>query len=123
MPSPTVHVEGLRELQRAFKAADARLQRELRSTLREVAEPVRADAERLASGNIPTAGAWAQMKTGATGTAVYIAPKQRGRKHKRPNFGRMLLGLAMVPAVERNEPRVVKGLEDWLDAIGRDWEH
>ena len=44
-----IRVEGLRELQRAFKAADKTLQKDLRSGLRAAAEPVRASAESLAA--------------------------------------------------------------------------
>lgn len=110
-------------MQRAFKLADKVLQRELREKLREVAEPVRATAERLAVERIPTVGLpWSRMKVGVTPRSVYIVPRQRGRRHRRPAFGNLLLGRSMVPAVEQNEPRVLDGMEDVLVTVGRAWE-
>jgi hypothetical protein len=87
-----VVVEGLTDLQRAFKAADVSVQRELRKALRLAAEPVRADAERLAVAGIPRIGTpWSRMRVGVTNREVYLAPKERGQKGRdqrlrRPNL-------------------------------------
>lgn len=123
----TLRVDGLRELQHAFKLADKTLERELRATLREVAEPVRADAERLAVAGIPTIGlAWSRMRVGVTRTSVYVAPRQRGVRgnasRKRPNLASLLLGRAMLPALERNEPQVAIEMDRMLATVGRAWE-
>lgn len=123
----TIRVEGLRELQRAFTLADKTLERELRDTLREVAEPVRADAERLAVSGIPMIGlAWSRMRVGVTRTSVYVAPRQRGVRgnatRKRPNLAGLLLGRAMLPALERNEPRVTAEMDELLATVGKAWE-
>lgn len=122
----TVRVEGLRDLQRAFKLADAKQERDLRATLRRVAEPVRAEAELLASTGIPRVGmAWSRMRVGVTTTSVYIAPKQRGARHggrRRPTFAGLLLERSMLPALEHNHPRVVNEVEDMLASVGRAWE-
>ena len=107
----TVHVEGLAQLDRAFKQADAKLHRELRGSLERAAEPVRADAERLAAAGIRRIGLpWSQMRIGVTARSVYVAPKHRGargRTRKRPNLAVLLLGRAMLPALERNQAEVV----------------
>ena len=121
----TVRVEGLRDLNRAFSRADRKLQTELRTTLREVAEPVRADAERLAKSGIPRIGVpWSQMRVGVTAHSVYIAPKRRGGKgaRRRPNLAGLLLGRSMLPAIDKNRPQVVRGIERMLDEVGRTWE-
>lgn len=122
----TLRVEGLRDLQRAFKLADKELAKELRSTLRDTAEPVRADAERLAVAGIETIGIpWSRMRVGVTQTSVYVAPKRRGgqRDRRRPNLAGLLLDRAMLPALRRNEPRVVREMEQMLDRVGRRWEN
>jgi hypothetical protein len=123
----TLRVEGLRELQRAFKVADVSLHRELRSSLRQVAEPVRADAERLAVAAIPTVGIqWSRMRVGVTTTSVYVAPRQRGtrdQRKRRPKFAGLLLGRAMEPALQHNQTRVMSGMQRVLDEVGRDWEN
>lgn len=123
----TIRVEGLRDLQRAFTLADKTLERELRDTLREVAEPVRADAERLAVAGIPTIGLpWSRMRVGVTRTSVYVAPRQRGVRgnatRKRPNLAGLLLGRAMLPALEQNEPRVAAEMDKVLATVGKAWE-
>lgn len=122
----TLRVEGLAEMQRAFRVADRSLSRELRSSLREVAEPVRSDAEHLASAAIPRIGVpWSRMRVGITRHTVYVAPRQRGARdqaRKRRNLAGLLMDRAMLPALRVNEQRIVHRLEDMLDEVGRDWE-
>lgn len=122
----TLRVEGLAELQRAFKAADRSLSRELRGALRDVAEPVRADAEGLAVSGIPTVGLpWSRMRVGVTRHSVYVAPRQRGSRdprRRRPRFAGLLLNRAMLPALQRNERRVEAAVEQMLGEVGRVWE-
>lgn len=117
-----VRVKGLRELNRAFKNADADLRREFKKTLMEVAEPVRVRAEALAVSEIRNIGSeWSQMRIGATARTVYVAPKQRGNKmgpQKRPNLGVRLIEDAMEPALEENTELIVARLERMLDMVG-----
>lgn len=123
----TIRVEGLRELQRAFKRADGVLQHELRDGLRAAAEPVRLDAEREAVQSITRIGVpWSRMRVGVTQKIVYVAPKKRGVKGRdsrlrRPNLFRLLL-TAMEVAAGRNQARVTQGLERVLDDVGRSFE-
>jgi len=124
--SEAIHVEGLRELALAFKAADRAEAIELRKAEREAAEPVRADAERLAEQNIPRIGIpWSRMRIGVTATSVYVAPKiRRGRNPnlKRPNLARLLLGRAMEPALEQNRELVTRRFDEMLQTVGKVWE-
>lgn len=123
---PAVHVEGLTGLSRAFRKADAELNKDLRSTLREVAEPVRVGAERLALSQIPRMTLpWSRMRVGVTAHAVYVAPKKRGTRipqRKRTNVAILLLDRAMIPARDAGEGHIVEGLEHLLDRVGRAWE-
>ena len=120
----TIRVHGLREMSLAFSKADKDLKKNLRSTLREVAEPVRSDAEALASSQITNIGdRWSQMRTGVTSKVVYVAPRQRGRRggHRRPNLANLLMDRAMAPALEANAGEIEDACEDMLDKIARDW--
>lgn len=123
-----VRVEGLAGLQRAFKAADVLEQRELRKTLRTVAEPVRVQAEQLAVEHIPRIGVpWSRMRIGVTNTSVYLAPRQRGQKGRdqrlrRPNLRQLLLGRSMDPAFDQNRPRIIAGVTNMLNTVGKQWE-
>lgn len=129
MPTGPIHVEGLRELQRAFKAADVTLQKDLRAGLRAAAEPVRASAEQLAVENITRIGIpWSRMRVGVTTRDVYVAPRKRGLKtrgddpRRRPNLFDLILGRALEPALDRNVGQVEAGLERVLDTVGSAWE-
>lgn len=122
--SGAVRVDGLRELNRAFKVADRSLQKELRDSLRDVGEPVRADAEALAVAAIPRATLeWSRMRVGVTTKAVYVAPRARRRRGTaRPNYAGLLLQRAMLPALDRNIGEVERRFDRMLAEVGRDWE-
>jgi hypothetical protein len=114
-----VRVSGLRELQIGLKKADAELGRNLRTTLKAVAEPVRLDAERLAVSQIRNmTPRWAMMRTGGTNNVIYVAPKShRRRGSPRPNLAMLLVDRALDPALDHNEPVVVAGIELMLDNL------
>lgn len=126
----TIRVRGLRDLSRAFAAADKRLKNDLRDRLKRAAEPVRADAEASASSeirNVQTGDSWSRMRVGVTTRLVYVAPRERGIRargsvRRRPNLAGLLMDRAMEPALERNETKIVRELEELLDDVGRDWE-
>ena len=124
----TVRVEGLRDLQRAFKLADRAQEKDLRVTLRRVAEPVRSEAELLASSTIPRIGLpWSRMRVGVTQTSVYVAPRQRGdrargSRRRRPNLAGLLLNRSMLPALAHNQQRVVREVDAMLGRVGQVWE-
>lgn len=125
----TIHVKGLRDLQRAFQLADRTLRLELRDGLRDAAEPVRQDAETLAVSSIARVGPdWSRMRTGVTSRLVYVAPRQRGVKgrgrdrYRRRKFADILAGRAMEPALERNVGEVARRLDRVLDRVGKEWE-
>lgn len=125
---PAVILKGQRELVKAFNAAGKATRKELRDELRAVAEPVRADAERLAVEAIPTIGPrWYRMRTGVTQKLVYIAPRERGTKgrgddpRRRPNFADLLIK-PMEQALKQDEGKVMAGVEAVLDHIATDWE-
>lgn len=125
----TIEVRGLTDLQRAFKVAAPMAQRELRKALRQVAEPVKRDAEQLARANISRIGQpWSQMRVGITQKVVYVAPKQRGvksrtdRRFRRPNLFELLMGRSLEPALQQNEARVEASVQVALDTVGRAWE-
>jgi hypothetical protein len=128
MASPDIiQVQGLRELSRAFKVADKALTRDLRKSLRQAAEPVRSEAENLAVGTIRNIGVpWSRMRIGVTQSAVYLAPRERGRKttpaRRRPNLATLLLGRSMEPALAHNENEVVQRIDDMLLTVGAEWE-
>ncbi len=124
-----VRVKGLRELQRAFRDADKQLNKDLRAALRDVAEPVRAEAEERAVADIRNIGDdWSRMRVGVTQKLVYVAPKERGRRTRgnpliaRPNLAPLLMERAMAPALESQENEIARGLGEMLDDLADKWE-
>jgi hypothetical protein len=121
-------VLGMSGLQRALRFADREIGKDLRASLRDAAEPVRADAETLARSTIPRVGIpWSGMRIGVTRTVVYVAPKKRGKnpnaRLRRPRFKDLLLDRAMNPALARNESqiegRVIATLNNFADRWAR----
>ena len=125
MATQPIRVQGLRELQRAFALAEVGVNRKLKESLRDVAEPVRAQAESLAVSQIPRIGlAWSRMRVGVTARGVYVAPKERSKRgrNRRPNLAPLLLGRAMEPALESNRGEVVDAFDDLLTDVANLWE-
>lgn len=125
MPALTgAKVHGLAETQRAFSRANKELSKDLRTSLRKVAEPVRAEAETMAVHNIPhVGGPWSRFRVGVTRHSVYVAPRQRGRRSalRRPNFAGILMDRAMQPALDAHANDIEDSLKDMLDDIADRW--
>lgn len=126
MAEQAVRIEGLRELDRAFKLYGRGLEKGVREALETAAEPVRLDAQSLAVSSISRIGVpWSRMRVGVTRHTAYVAPVERGRSRNtrrfRPNLKSLLLDRAMGPALERNISNVERELGDALDDLGRMW--
>jgi hypothetical protein len=125
-----VRVLGLREVQRAFRAVDKAVASDLKDALEEAAQPVRRDAQALASSeitNVQQGDPWAGMRIGTGRSLVYVAPIERSRgrgdsPRRRPKFGTKLMDEAMEPALERNRANVENRLDSMLDEFADLWE-
>lgn len=125
---PIIAIKGQQQLIRAFRVADKATARALRDEFRQVAEPIRADAEGLAAETIPRIGPrWSRMRVGVTTRVVYVAPRERAVRNyddprARPKFADLMMGRAMEPALDRNRDRVEQAAERALDHIADIWE-
>lgn len=127
-----VRVEGLRELERAFAAADRELHRDFRDALEEAAAPVRSEAQALAGSgvirNLHAGDDWTRMRTGVGRTIAYVVPVERGvnsrgnARRRRRRFGDLLLGRAMQPALDRNAAKVEQRFGELIDDVCRVWD-
>ena len=118
-----IRIKGYIEMQRAFKKADKDLPKDLRKALKEVAEPVRADAAGRASREITNIGPkWSEMRTGVTTKVVYVAPRKRGRgRLRRPNLAPLLMDRAMQPALDAHADDIERAAGEALDDLFRRW--
>jgi hypothetical protein len=121
-----VGLRGYRELQAAFARADRESRLFVRGEFRQIAEPIRRDAETLAAAKIrrmERSPQWAKMRIGITRNLVYIAPRQRGVRsrgadpRRRPNLAPLLMERAMEPALERHAAGIERTLDRALDRI------
>jgi hypothetical protein len=121
-PNGSVRLKGLAELQRSLSKVNRGAAKRVRDELRDVAEPIRSDAEHRAGAEIRNIGPrWGRMKIGARTRSVYIAPATRpGRGSPRPNLGRLLLSRAMLPALNSRRRQVERRVEAALDRLTRE---
>lgn len=135
MAGGAVKVQGLRELQRAFRAADPELKTQLTEELRHAGDVVRVDARGMFEGwggahgrsaaASHAASGW-KTKVSSTGgakrTVVVAQTLRKGRAtRRRPNWGALQMKKALLPARAANTKRVVEMLDAMLGRLGRGW--
>ena len=120
-----VRIEGLRELERAFKLYGKGMEKGVREALEAGAETVRPDAQTLAVGIPRMTSPWSLMRVGVTRRTAYIAPLRRGtgkaRRRQANAFKERLLTRAMEPALAHNVSRVEREIKDALNDLARMW--
>ncbi len=118
-----IRVRGLAELNRALKFADKETRLGIRKVERQVAEPVRVEAQELAARHISHIGTeWSRMRIGVTQKLVYVAPKQRRKKGTpRPNLAKLLMDKAMQPALDKHASEIEKNFEEALDQMANNF--
>lgn len=123
-----IAVHGRAELIAALQRGEKDVRTFFRQAEREVAEPVRRDAEALATMRITRIGLpWSRMRTGITRRSVYVAPKERGTRRpddprSRRNLGTLLMDRAMQPALDANEHLVAARFDEALGRIESIWD-
>lgn len=115
MAAGTVRVKGLRELQRDFRKMSKEVSKEIRDGLKEAAESVRAEASSLFSGVDAKSAAGYKVRARARGVAVEQSRRRTTGAH--PQYGAMQMRVALLPALERKEGEVAKGVERVLDKL------
>lgn len=129
MPDNAIRIQGLRELERAFKSYGRGMEKGIREALDAGAEVVRPDAEALAVTAIKRSNIdWTRMRTGVSRRVGFVAPVERGsfskrnlRYRRRQKFTDRMLDNALEPALAKNVPRVAQEFEDALADLARAW--
>lgn len=117
----TVRVVGLRSMLRVVDQLPKDVKKGVRGELRKVAEPVLRDATGLFVSSVADAGATRMgISVRAAGT-VSVEQRRRRTTGRHPEFGRLQMRRALVPALERNEENVVRGLDSVLADLERRW--
>lgn len=112
----TVKVEGLRQLERALKQADADAAKGLRKELREAARLVSLEARSrfIAVSPYSAMGMVPRVRSGL----VAVAEQRRKRTTgKRPDYGALQMRRAFLPALADKQPEVMRRVENMLDNV------
>lgn len=107
-----VHAKGLDEVIRGFTRLDKRLAKETRDELKKVAEPVlqagRSKISRYQGAKVSS------IRPRARGASVYVTQNARKVTGHRGDFG-ALQQRRLDEALDENESKVERGVEDFLD--------
>src|SRR4051812_1569705 len=110
-----VHVRGMRETVRAFRAVDAGLAKEVKQALAKAAEPVAQGArDRLSRYRGISLGT---ISPRATQSSVFVTQRAKKRTGKRGDFGALQMTHGLMPALEDHFGDTVREVENALDAI------
>ncbi len=114
-----MRVDGLRELNRDLGKINKGLQRELQAAIRKIAEPVAEDVRRRARAEGIPARTIGGIRAGSSRGGAVVRQSLRRTTGTRPDFGRLQMGRAFIPAAEENTARVVRDVEEMLDKLTR----
>lgn len=115
MAGSTVHVRGLRELQRDCAKLSKALAKEVRDELRIVAEPVRVEAVSLLSPLSADSAAGYKVRVRARGVAV--EQSRRRTTGRRPDWGARQMRDVLIPALDSKQSEVITGLDRMLGRL------
>jgi hypothetical protein len=87
-------------------------------------------AETLAQsqiGNMSSSPRWSRMRIGVTRNLIYVAPRQRGTRGRRPGGRPKLAGLlmdkAMQPSLDRHAHEIEYRFEHLIDTVADTFNH
>lgn len=112
----TVRIQGLREVNRAFKRIDAQLAKEVKDELKKSAEPVAADAREHIGHYVGASTSTIQPIALMGG--VFVRQRQRKRGGNRPDFGALQMRILLGAAFD-HEDEIYRNVEHMLDWLAR----
>ncbi len=115
MAGETVRVHGLREFVRAADRAGAESKKAVRTTLRQVGEDVRQDAQQRFSSIDARSAAGYRVSVRTTG--VFVVQSLRKTTGLRPDYGALQMRQALLPALENADAKIAERFEVALDKI------
>src|SRR5215831_3188478 len=120
MAKETVAVRGYKELVKASYLADRQLRRQMRDTFRQVGEPVRSEAAiRFAAVDARSARGY-RVRVRQTGVIVEQSLRRTTGKH--PEYGKLQMKRALLPALRDEEPETMRRFERAVDQVCDLWE-
>jgi hypothetical protein len=115
-----VVVRGYKELVKASYAADRALRKQMRDTFRAVGEPVRSEAAIRFSRYDARSAASYRVRVRQRGVIVEQSLRKTTGKH--PEYGRLQMRRALLPAQAHQEPETLRRIERAVDEVCDLWE-
>lgn len=112
----TLRVKGLSGLIKAADAAGKETKKQVRDRLRQVAEPVRADAASKLSRYDARSASRLGISVRRVGT-VAVEQRLRRTTGAHPQFGALQMAEALMPALDENADMIEREFEEALDDI------
>jgi hypothetical protein len=116
MAAATVRVKGLAELTAVFRRLEGDVKNTVRDELKEVARPV-ADAAKAKIGRYQGAKL-NTIRPRVTGRSVFVTQGARKVTGKRGDYGALQMTHGLMPALDENTDRIIRGLDHALDKLG-----
>lgn len=116
----TVEIKGLRELLYATDRLGGDIKKNTRRALREAAEPVRREAAARFSKYDTKSAASYGISVRRTGS-VAVEQRLRRTTGRRPDYGRLQMSEALLPALHNNTETTTRLLSEALDRAAREW--
>lgn len=115
MAASSVKVKGYREFLRAASKAEKETKAVVRTEFKRIAEPVRAEATSRFSTIDSRSAAGFRIAVRQRGVAV----EQRIKRTtgKRGDYGSLQMRRALIPSLNANEDKIVRGVEQAIDRI------
>jgi hypothetical protein len=120
MANETVAVHGYKELVKASYLADRALRKQMRDTFRAVGEPVRSEAAVRFSSIDARSAAGYRVRVRQRGIIVEQSLRKTTGKH--PEYGKLQMRRALLPAQAHQEPATLRRIEQAVDHVCDLWE-
>jgi hypothetical protein len=108
-------VRGARGVERALRGIEKDVGKDLREGLRSAGQVVQREAAQLFAPVSPRSAAGYKVRVRRRGVAVEQSLRPTTGEH--PEFGALQMRTALLPALERHEPDVVRQIEAIVDKV------
>lgn len=113
-----VKTKGLKELRRALKDVDADASKGLDNELKALAEVVAVEARRRFAGIDPRSAAGFKPRLRGF-SQVMVTQTRRRKTGLRPDYGKLQMRSALIPALWENKSTIERRLEHMIENVGQ----
>lgn len=117
MARSTIRVRGLREFSRAATKAEKRTKDVIKGKLRDAADPVRQEGQRLFERYDESSASAFKVRVWGRGYGVFVEQSKRKTTGRRADYGALQMNKALLPALDNKAGEVERKLEQGVDEL------